>query len=150
MLWEFVFTQAPALVLRRECVKVRRLKIFRCASYRHVCKQRHWRVIRNPLFTFLGSQGSLSARLKAHQGVQGLTEHRKLSTPLITHNAIQFKKSKLTENIIAFKSTLSYTFMCSGVMAGSRNLSFDLWRSIRLRTPTGGLWCNTSVLCFLP
>jgi hypothetical protein len=37
----------------------------------------------------------------------------KIINPLITHNTTQFKKSKSTENIIAFSSTLSSTFYVS-------------------------------------
>jgi len=37
----------------------------------------------------------------------------KIINQLITHNTTQFKKSKSTENIVAFSSTLSSTFYVS-------------------------------------
>jgi hypothetical protein len=37
----------------------------------------------------------------------------KIINPLVTHNTIQFQKSKLTENVVACNSTLPSTFYVS-------------------------------------
>jgi hypothetical protein len=54
---------------------------------------------------FPGAQGAEAPG----EGLHGLADHLKLST----HNTTQFKKSKSTENIVAFSSTLSSTFYVS-------------------------------------
>jgi hypothetical protein len=46
-------------------------------------------------------------------GLHSLTAHVKFINPLITHNRAQFQKSKSTENIVAFTSTLSSGFYVS-------------------------------------
>jgi len=46
-------------------------------------------------------------------GVARIREPLKFINVLITHNTTQFKKSKLTENIVTFSSIISSTFYMS-------------------------------------
>ena len=65
-------------------------------------------------FRLLGNSGS--TRSTGAPGAPGGAQSDgtpKIINQLITHNTTQFKKSKSTENIVAFSSTLSSTFYVS-------------------------------------